>query len=60
MPKFRLTKCYDDGYTKGMWFCAPIDMRKKYYKCHHCQKEHLVKDGVVKSVTDKVINDPSH
>lgn len=48
MPKYRMTICQDKGYSKGMRFFAPIDLRKKYYKCNHCQKEHLVKDGLVK------------
>jgi hypothetical protein len=53
MPKYRNTRCQDPGFSKGMWFYAPIDMRKKYYFCNHCQKEHLVKDGVAKIVTLK-------
>ncbi len=48
MPRYRTTRCQDDGLSKNMWFFSPIDLRKKYYKCNHCQKEHLVKDGVVK------------
>lgn len=46
MPKYRTTYCQDEGFSKGMWFYAPIDMRKKNYFCHHCQKEHLVKEGM--------------
>lgn len=45
MPKYRSTICQDEGFSKGMWFFSPIDLRKKYYFCHHCQKEHLVKEG---------------
>ena len=48
MPKYRKTICQDTGFSKGMWFIAPIDLRKKFYFCNNCQKEHLVKDGVVK------------
>jgi len=55
MPKYRKTVCQDEGFSKGMWFFSPIDLRKKYYKCNHCQKEHLVKDGIVK---DKPVTVP--
>lgn len=48
MPKYRLTKCQDRGFSNGMWQFSRIDLRKKYYKCIHCQKEHLVKEGFVK------------
>ena len=48
MPKYRKTICQDTGFSKGMWFIAPIDLRKKFYFCNNCQKEHLVKEGVVK------------
>ncbi len=48
MPKYRKTLCQDHGYSKGMGFYAPIDLRKKYYFCNHCQKEHLVKEGIEK------------
>lgn len=53
MPKYRITICQDEGFSKGMWFFAPIDLRKKFYFCNHCQGHHLVKEGVVieKSVT---------
>lgn len=46
MPKCRLTYCQDAEFTKGMWFFSPIDLRKKYYFCHHCQKKHLTKAGI--------------
>jgi len=46
--KYRKTLCQSDGVSKGSLFFAPIDMRKKYYFCNHCQKEHLVKEGVIK------------
>lgn len=49
MVKYRKTICQDESFSKGMWFFAPIDLRKKYYKCNNCQKEHLVKEGVVKN-----------
>jgi hypothetical protein len=48
MPKYRLTACQDKGFTGGMWFYGRIDLRKKYYKCDRCQKDHLVKEGLVK------------
>ncbi len=48
MPKYRKTVCQDEGFSKGMWLFSPIDLRRKYYKCNHCQKQHLVKDGLVK------------
>jgi hypothetical protein len=47
MPKYRTTICQDEGFSKGMWFYAPIDLRKKFYKCNHCQGLHLVKEGLV-------------
>lgn len=55
--KYRKTICQDEGFSKGMWFIAPIDRRKKYYLCHHCQKEHLTKEGlfVDKSKLDKYL-----
>lgn len=46
MAKYRITYCQDEGETLGMWFYAPLDLRKKYYMCNHCQKLHLVKEGV--------------
>ena len=48
MPKYRKTICQDEGLSKGMWFYAPIDLRKNYYFCHNCQKNHLTKEGVIK------------
>lgn len=48
MPPYRVTYCQDEGISKDMWFFAPIDKRKKFYFCNHCQKEHLVKEGLVK------------
>lgn len=48
MPKYRTTICQDKGFSEGMFFYAPIDLRKKYYKCNHCQGFHLTKEGVVK------------
>jgi hypothetical protein len=48
MPKYQITICQDTGFTKGMWFILPLDLRKKYYLCHHCQKKHLVKEGLKK------------
>lgn len=59
MSKYRKTICQDEGYTKGMWFLSPIDLRKKYYKCNHCQKKHLLKEGLVKeneATRGKVLN----
>ncbi len=47
MPKYRQTHCQDEGFSKGSWFFAPIDLRKKYYFCHHCQKNHLTKQGLI-------------
>ena len=44
MPRYQITYCQDEGFSKGMWFYAFIDLRKKYYFCHHCQKNHLVKE----------------
>lgn len=64
MPNYRMTYCQDNGFSNGMWLYAPIDLRKKYYKCNHCQNEHLVKEGVVmkklkptsfKEITDTLI-----
>ncbi len=49
MPKYRMTRCQDPNpLCRGCAFYAPIDLRKKYYLCHHCQKMHLVKDGVIR------------
>lgn len=48
MAKYRKTVCQDKGFSKGMWQFSSIDLRKKYYRCHNCQKDHLVKDGFVK------------
>lgn len=53
MPKYRTTICQDEGFSKGMWFYAPIDIRKKYYFCNNCQGHHLVKEGLVKEEVDK-------
>jgi hypothetical protein len=46
MPGYVKTYCQDQGFSNGMWFFAPIDRRKKYYFCHHCQKEHILKEGI--------------
>lgn len=46
--KYFMTLCQDEGFTKGMWFFTAIDRRKKFYKCNHCQKIHLTKEGIVK------------
>jgi|GEM_PF-3084890 hypothetical protein len=43
------TFCQDQGFSNGMWLYCPIDLRKKYYFCNHCQKEHLVKEGIRKN-----------
>lgn len=48
--KYRMTLCQDKGLSKGMWFYTPIDLRKKFYFCNHCQKSHLTKDGLVKEM----------
>jgi hypothetical protein len=48
MAKYRKSICQDQGFTKGMWQYSSIDLSKKFYFCSHCQKEHLVKEGVVK------------
>jgi hypothetical protein len=48
MAKYRMTYCKDEGFCKGLWYFAPIDLRRKYYKCGHCQKEHLTKEGLKK------------
>lgn len=50
MPKYRKTICQDKGFSNGMWLITPIDLRKKFYFCNHCQKEHLVKEGLVKEI----------
>lgn len=42
--KYHITYCQDPGLSKNMWFYLPIDLRKKYYLCAHCQKEHLTKE----------------
>ncbi len=55
MTKFRATICQDEGFSKGMSFFAPIDLRKKFYFCNHCQKEHLTKLGVVTKQTEHEI-----
>jgi hypothetical protein len=52
MPKYRMTICQDSGFSKGMWFFVPIDLRKKFYFCHHCQKLHLTKEGLKKEKND--------
>jgi len=52
MPKYRVTYCQDPGFSKGMWFHSPIDLRKKYYFCNHCQKDHLTKEGLHKPTGD--------
>ena len=44
--KLRKTICQDEGFSKGMAFFCNIDLTKKYYFCHHCQKEHLIKEGL--------------
>lgn len=49
MPKYRITLCQDEGFSNGMWFYAPIDLRKKYYFCNHCQGWHLTKKGLKKN-----------
>lgn len=49
MPPYRITICQDKGFSNGMWFFAPIDLRKKYYFCNHCQGWHLVKEGLKKN-----------
>ena len=55
MPKYRMTYCQDDNLlNKGAFFFAPIDLRKKHYFCHHCQKHHLVKDGLKKPTNLKL------
>lgn len=41
--KYRKMICQDEGITKGWWYVAEVDLRKRVYKCGHCQKEHLVK-----------------
>lgn len=48
MPKYRVTYCQDEGWINGAWLCSAIDLRKKYYFCNHCQKQHLVKEGLKK------------
>jgi hypothetical protein len=45
--KYRITECQDEGMTRGWWYFAPVDLRRKYYHCGHCQKEHLTKEGVI-------------
>lgn len=55
MPKYRMTLCQDEGFSKGMSFFCPIDLRKKYYFCHNCQKEHLTKEGVVLQKNNEMI-----
>jgi hypothetical protein len=49
MAKYRMTYCQDSGFSKDMWFLGPIDLRKKFYFCHHCQKNHLTKEGLKKN-----------
>lgn len=49
--KYRKTVCSDLDHLKlfiRLWGFQPVDMRKKYFKCVHCKKPHLVKEGVVK------------
>jgi hypothetical protein len=44
--KVRLTRCATGPKELfgSMWGFQPVDMRKKYFVCIHCKKEHLVKD----------------
>lgn len=46
MPRSRIMYCQDDGLSKGWWTFQPIDLRRKHYKCLHCQKEHKVKEAI--------------
>ena len=50
--KYRSAICTDLEFLKvfpvGGWTYQPIDMRKKYYKCLHCQKDHETKKNVKK------------
>lgn len=46
MVQYRITYCQEEGFTKGFCYFAPIDLRKKYYHCGHCQKEHKTKEGL--------------
>lgn len=55
MVKYRMTYCQDEGFSKGMWLFAPIDLRKKYYFCNHCQKNHLTKEGLNKNYETRSI-----
>ncbi len=48
MPRYQKTLCQDDGWTKGFWLLCPIDLRKKYYFCSHCGKDHKTREGVEK------------
>lgn len=44
--KYRKTRCTDPSSIKitgPAWGYQPIDLRKKYFICIHCKKEHLVK-----------------
>jgi hypothetical protein len=43
MPKYRLIICEDEGLTKNFWGFIPLDLRKKYFLCPHCKKNHLIK-----------------
>jgi len=56
MAKYRLTICQSKGFSGGMWFFSPVDLRKRFYFCNHCQGHHLVKEGLVK---DKSFMKPS-
>jgi hypothetical protein len=53
--KYRMTYCQDEGFTKHFSFFIPIDLRKKHYFCHHCQKYHLTKEGIKKPKNSKII-----
>lgn len=52
MPKYRVTYCQDQGFSKGMWLYSPIDLRKKHYHCNHCQQKHVTKEGLKKPILD--------
>lgn len=55
MPKYRATICQDKGFSNGTWLFGPIDLRKKYYFCSHCQGKHLTKEGLKKNEVNNLL-----
>ncbi len=56
MPKYRKTICTDPFWMKlnlgTAWGYQPVDLRKKYFTCINCNKEHLVKENVIRNANN--------